>query len=260
MTKLEVARVYSSSKIREDFNLAEDTYKGWVLLAAQTGSFHFAIQGISEDRTQLVQFGDLLFCPPGHTLWRKARGPFSFVFVELITSIELKPGKVRIHDTERLHSTFRYLRQENNHTNIAMMNEDVAHHLILDLLFLATREWNRQISTVNLNEADPMMARAAQILQSSAFKHDFSLHQLAQQLSITPSQLTRRFNTAFGVPPVKYLTSLRLNRARVMLAETDLTLEEIADQCGYQNAFYFSRVFTKHMKQPPSSFRKNYRV
>jgi AraC family transcriptional regulator len=44
------------------------------------------------------------------------------------------------------------------------------------------------------------------------------------------------------------------------LLESSRTLEEIAVACGYENAFYFSRVFHAKNGQPPSQFRKNSQV
>ncbi|MNG29018.1 HTH-type transcriptional activator Btr [compost metagenome] len=59
---------------------------------------------------------------------------------------------------------------------------------------------------------------------------------------------------------MRFATKVRLTRARLLLVETQDSLESIAEQCGYQNAFYFSRVFSQHMGMSPSGYRKNYRV
>jgi len=53
------------------------------------------------------------------------------------------------------------------------------------------------------------------------------------------------------------LTSLRLRKAQSLLLETNKTLEDIAEKCGYKNGFYFSRRFSKKLNISPSEYRKN---
>ncbi|MDF2723961.1 MAG: hypothetical protein K0Q59_3636, partial [Paenibacillus sp.] len=52
----------------------------------------------------------------------------------------------------------------------------------------------------------------------------------------------------------------RLQKVCNLLTETDQTLEQIAEQCGFQTAYYLSRVFTKEMNTSPSRYRINHRV
>jgi transcriptional regulator GlxA family with amidase domain len=77
---------------------------------------------------------------------------------------------------------------------------------------------------------------------------------------MSPSQLSRRFKGALGTNPAEYRTQCRVQEARRLLLETAMSVEEIAEACGFENGFYFSRVFTRETGQPPSRFRKNYRV
>ncbi|WP_436244961.1 AraC family transcriptional regulator [Paenibacillus sp. LjRoot56] len=45
----------------------------------------------------------------------------------------------------------------------------------------------------------------------------------------------------------------------MLLQETTLTLEKIAEACGYASGYYFSRVFSLHMSMSPSQYRKLHR-
>jgi AraC family transcriptional regulator len=97
-------------------------------------------------------------------------------------------------------------------------------------------------------------------MEQQACIGDFSLQELAARLGIGASQLTRRFQAAYGLSPVRYAVKIRLSKAQLLLEETNDTLEAIAESCGFQNAFYFSRVFSQHMQISPSAYRRTFRV
>ena len=53
-----------------------------------------------------------------------------------------------------------------------------------------------------------------------------------------------------------YLTSLRLQKAKTLLKEPNLSIQEIAEQSGYTDYFYFTKVFKKAEGISPSKYRK----
>ena len=53
----------------------------------------------------------------------------------------------------------------------------------------------------------------------------------------------------------EYITEKRMERARQFLLETDLTVSEVADRCGYANLAYFSKVFRIRNGKTPAEFR-----
>ena len=69
----------------------------------------------------------------------------------------------------------------------------------------------------------------------------------------------RSFNRAFkqhrGVSPVFFLTRVRVREAADLLAHTDASLEQIAEQTGFANRHYFSRVFKRVIGDSPAHFR-----
>lgn len=263
--EIQIKRYYFG-KQREQFSLSEDTYEGWVMLAAQSGRFSFTLEGAEQDE-RIAEFGELVFCQPGQTLRRSALEPISFHFAEFtFDSSWTLPGKIRIKDVGRLSSTFQYLQgwQEEkvngNHQWEVAHHLAVVHHLIEDLLFMTNREQYSATMLKQSGPSDPLMNQAAAYIEMQAFEHELSLQGLAVTLGIGASQLTRRFQAVYGMSPIRYATKVRLSRARLLLAETPDTLDVIAEQCGFQNAFYFSRVFSQQMQISPSAYRRTFRV
>jgi transcriptional regulator GlxA family with amidase domain len=69
----------------------------------------------------------------------------------------------------------------------------------------------------------------------------------------------RVFKETTGVSPMKHLLSVRLSAAKALLRRTDLSVQEIAKEVGYENALTFSRVFKNSEDIAPSEYRKKLR-
>jgi transcriptional regulator GlxA family with amidase domain len=131
--------------------------------------------------------------------------------------------------------------------------ELVAAHVVTDLVLMALHA-DREVP------GDELVLQATAYLHDHFAAPDLSLGDLADLLGISPAQLTRRFKAVHGVTPVHFLRRIRLRTARALLAETDYTLQTIAEECGYRSAFYLSRVFSNHTGQSPSQYRQVTRV
>jgi len=66
----------------------------------------------------------------------------------------------------------------------------------------------------------------------------------------------RLFQKETGHAPLAYQLETRINRARVLLQQTDLSVTEIAHQTGFSNVFYFSKMFSNRTGQTPTACRR----
>ncbi|WP_157269993.1 AraC family transcriptional regulator [Azohydromonas aeria] len=98
--------------------------------------------------------------------------------------------------------------------------------------------------------------RAALALMHGDCAHPWSLETLAQRAGLSRTALAERFREAMGDTPLNYLRTLRMQRAMSLLSETDATLEQVARQVGYQDAFGFSKVFKRTVGESPREFRR----
>ena len=83
------------------------------------------------------------------------------------------------------------------------------------------------------------------------------LGELAREFGYTPEALSRLFRASIGLPPLQYLTRLRLNHARGLLETSAAPLKEIASACGFSDANYFCRAFRAHHGVSPGQYRTN---
>ncbi len=83
-----------------------------------------------------------------------------------------------------------------------------------------------------------------------------TLSELATAVGVHPVTLARGFRQAFGCTVGEYVRNLRIERATMQLADTDLPLAEIALGAGFSDQSHFSNVFRQHTGFSPSKFRE----
>ena len=84
-----------------------------------------------------------------------------------------------------------------------------------------------------------------------------TLSDLAAEANVTGKHLCRLFAKWVGHSPMQTYTLLRLESAVALLARTNLIVKEIAQRSGFENALYFSHLFSKTYGQSPSAFRES---
>ena len=96
----------------------------------------------------------------------------------------------------------------------------------------------------------------AKIIMTEKFSQRISPTDVADAICMGYSKFRRLFKEFTGYAPLQYLQELRLQRSKQLLASTNLSLAEIADRVGYDNADYFSAAFKKKKHITPTNFRK----
>lgn len=81
---------------------------------------------------------------------------------------------------------------------------------------------------------------------------------LADRVAMSPRNFARVFLTQTGLPPGKYIEKLRLESSKRLLEETDLSIEQIAAQCGFGHADTLRKLYIRMFELTPYSYRKLY--
>jgi AraC family transcriptional regulator len=85
---------------------------------------------------------------------------------------------------------------------------------------------------------------------------DMSLLALARLVGLSPFHFARAFKQTFGMPPHRYLTGRRMERAKTLLAQPKLSVTEIGLGLGFSDTSAFTAAFRKFTNQTPSGFRR----
>jgi two-component system response regulator YesN len=98
------------------------------------------------------------------------------------------------------------------------------------------------------------MIKTIQDYIDSHITDKLSLNTIASLFGISPNYLSQLFKKTTGVGFNEYITAKKIALAKIRLMESDLKIYEIAEELGFESAFYFSKVFKKVEGCPPREF------
>lgn len=93
-------------------------------------------------------------------------------------------------------------------------------------------------------------------LVGKEYSKDISLNDMAEEVNLTPSYVSYIFKKETGQSLVKYITDVRMSKAKKLLEESDLKVLQIAKRCGYENQSYFNRLFKNYYGTTPKQLRE----
>lgn len=91
------------------------------------------------------------------------------------------------------------------------------------------------------------------------FKEPLTLEQLSGEAHMNKYYLSHAFKREYGVSPINYMISRRIEESKYLLAETDLSLSHIAQLLGFSSLSYFSQVFRRTQDISPMEYRQSTR-
>lgn len=87
---------------------------------------------------------------------------------------------------------------------------------------------------------------------------DINVEGIAGAINIHPGYLHRIFKSNTGATVVEYLTSLRIEKAKMLLEQTDIPIIDISNYIGINSRQYFTYIFKKHVGITPYEFRRSF--
>lgn len=88
------------------------------------------------------------------------------------------------------------------------------------------------------------------------FKEPLTLEQLSASAHMNKYYLAHAFKQEYGTSPINYMIFRRIEESKYLLAETDLSISQIAQILGFSSSSYFSQVFRKNQEITPMEFRQ----
>ena len=102
----------------------------------------------------------------------------------------------------------------------------------------------------------PSTAELTRLYVYENFREKITMKDICSALGRTKSAICPAFKEKYGITVMDYLTELRIEEAKKMLTETDMSVHEISDEVGFSDTSYFSKVFLKSTGASPSHYRR----
>jgi len=185
-----------------------------------------------------------------HTWWMGLRGAHALHLMNAFFS----PGHpvIPVGDLKNLIDTYREISK--------LVNADperfAGRIAVLSTLIIDEVQSAQRISqTTDLQD----LMNKAKLTLLARSQEEVDLEALSRELGMSYSKFRRTFQQSAGMPPRKYLLTIRINRAKALLAETNRKVADIAGAVGFSNQGYFARYFQQAAGTTPLEYRKKMR-
>ncbi|MCG8481386.1 MAG: response regulator, partial [Spirochaetales bacterium] len=107
-----------------------------------------------------------------------------------------------------------------------------------------------------MDNAERLLSRAEEYMERHVADKDLTMQSVCDAQGISVSYVGQLFKKYRNTTFVKYLTALRMERAKEMLRLSGSRITEVAEACGYRDVYYFSHCFRKYAGVPPKRYRE----
>ena len=164
----------------------------------------------------------------------------------------LAPGHLTKHDTPLV----LHLSKEGRHAFLRDLLREIGAALTQAIVVAVTALAEAK-ATSEENPSYTMGTRIKEYIDAH-YLEDLKLPDIAEALHINLYYLSHTFKDLTGSSPMQYIIRKRIEEAQTLLLTTNMTITDIAMQCGYNNSNYFQSVFSNIVGMPPGKYRKTW--
>jgi len=261
--------VLRQTRVKTNVCSRPQTENGYLLPSRTVPDYNFIwiergrVVWVVEEAPRELGVGDLIIVPPGvvhhaHSITRRVT--LGSIHVEAMLPggqpvFELLvPPRVRsVKPASRLGQYLRAALSEWDRDDYAQTMLALASWATLVTLELLRYDAAR--GTLRQRAIDPLIAEMLDELNRRLDKPT-NLDDLAQWSGFSAQHLNRVFRRELGITPLQYLAKMRMERAATILVDGRWTVRAVAAKCGFDDPYYFSRLFKQHFGRSPAEYRR----
>lgn len=123
--------------------------------------------------------------------------------------------------------------------------------MLREFRFLISEEFG---STIKGKKDKEMLAGKIKVFLDSNYKRNISSQILTDYFGFVPSYLSSIFKSFYGKTPMEYVTERKMEEGKRLLRQGNLRVKEVAEQLGYDDSLYFSKVFKRMEGVSPKEY------
>jgi AraC family transcriptional activator FtrA len=118
----------------------------------------------------------------------------------------------------------------------------------------------KQFIDTPMGEEDSPWFAELQSWVHKRIKRNIAVDEMASKLNMSPRTFARKFEAAVGESPGRWILSIRIRKAKDLLETTQLSLEEVAQRCGFSDAALLRHHFVRRVGKTPGIYRRDFNV
>ncbi|WP_217593849.1 helix-turn-helix domain-containing protein [Cohnella sp. GbtcB17] len=202
----------------------------------------------------------------GEEKWRDLFGQFFSdirldkpVKAEIVKLIHYLFANLELHHSSGSKEEYRIFRQALEELRVRMESFDTLEELSLALYETLDHCFKRLQDMRSPRSHYPLLQDIKDCIEKEYANPDLSLDYLSDKFDVSSKYLSRLFKETFGENFLDFLASVRIGKAKELLARTDDSVQEVGERVGYPNSATFRRVFRKTEGLPPQDYRSRMR-
>jgi AraC-like DNA-binding protein len=236
----------------------------WEFIWVREGSLSARIDGVAIEGTP----GTVLLIPPGvidvYDWSRHSRTSHSFMHFDFEPPPHGWPARPSWPLLRQLRQTHAFLALFEHLIGVVLDSEPLAGALALPSIELMLRLYLLEAPDYAVADASLPQAVERCLVYTRRYIAEspgepLTLGRLAEATHLSPQHLCRVFKSSLGLRPMEVVRLLRIDHSVTYLERTQLQVKEVAHQCGFANAFHYSKVFRAAFEMSPSDYRKAFR-
>ena len=236
--------IHATRKSRvEQWNLKGLSDPYWRLYCPVEGK---AIVCIGDKELELVP-GNLYLIPPRTSITSHNPEPFTKWYVHFILGRSDLLSVSGIY-TQRIDEISQGFIDTLNDSKGEPCNWESASLVIHALGNLPSSAWTDQ-------KLDPRVEKAMEFLETNLARK-INAEDAAKAAGVSVRNLNHLFRSQLRIAPMGVLLNYRLDKACHLLRHSDQSIEQVAENCGFPNRYYFSRMLKQHRGISPAAYRK----
>ncbi|GGF36552.1 AraC family transcriptional regulator [Echinicola rosea] len=168
--------------------------------------------------------------------------------------IEINPGRNLINDDPKVYDRYPELESFKVKNQEMPPSKSLETHGLLQLLL------SRFIRHTKISEqpsiSEGKIQESAKFIRKNLHR-DLTVQEVADAVNLSTDYFSSIFQKTFGIRPLKYIQSRKIERAQVLLATTNDPLPIIAEKTGFEYVSYMSRLFKQQTGKSPGQYRKD---
>jgi len=176
--------------------------------------------------------------------------PYDFSFLE------------RVHVDQELHATIVSLIELGAMgSSFAWLQADMIVRRLFENLLLKNQDAQKRSMNIQALKASTRLEifkriSAARDWMEASYKENITLEDIACIASMNSQHFLRMFKQVYNITPHQYIIDLKLKKAKQLLENNNMTINDVCQTIGFESGFSFSVLFKKRFGMPPSQFRK----